>query len=141
MLRCGSLIINDAPEKEDEQDDEDEDESGEPVVAIPWRVPDGFKVATQPARIDESAVGRFLYLNWKDYGWSLGKVTELITKSTPLLFKKYNVRAIWAVEGRLNKKCKGPCMPDLILKMYKSGADAQLDSWVFLDKSMAASDE
>ena len=79
------------------------------------------------------------YLNWKDYGWSLGKVTELITKSTPLLFKKYNVRAIWAVEGRLKKKCKGPCMLDL--KMYKSGADAQLDSWVFLDKSMAASDE
>ena len=85
---------------------------------------------------------RFLfYLNWKDYGWSLGKVTELITKSTPLLFKKYNVCAIWAVESKLNKKCKGPCMLDLILKMYKSGADAQLDSWVFLDKSMAASDE
>ena len=86
------------------------------------------------ARIDESAVGRFIYLNWKDYGWSLGKVTELITKSTPLLFRKYNVRAIWAVEGKLNKKCKGPCMLDL--KMYKSGANAQLDSWVFLDKSM-----
>ena len=87
-----------------------------------WRVPDGFKVATQPARIDESAVGRFLYLNWKDYGWSLGKVTELITKSTPLLFKKYNVCAIWAVEGRLNKKCKGPCMLDLKICTSRSGA-------------------
>ena len=102
-------------------------------------MPDGFKVATQPARIDESAVGRFLYLNWKDYGWSLGKVTELITKSTPLLFKKYNVRAIWTVEGRLNKKCKGPCMLDLILKMNKLGADAQLDSWVFLHSGQVRS--
>ena len=115
------------------------------MVAIPWRVPDGFKVATQPARIDESAVGRFLYLNWKDYGWSLGKVTELITKSTPLLFKKYNVCAIWAVEGRLNKKCKGlararACSISRCTSRVQMRSSTRGCFWTS-PKSMAASDE
>ena len=86
-------------------------------------------MATKPALINEAVVGRFIYLNWKDYGWSLGKVTELLTSKTPLLLKKYNVRIIWAVEGKISKQCKGPAMLDL--KKYNSGPDAELDSWSF----------
>ena len=90
-------------------------------------------MAEPPAKIDKDCIGRFIYLNWKDYGWSLGKVSELITAKSPRLFKKFNVRVVWALEGKLNKKCSGPC--NLDLANYISGADAPLDAWVFLDKS------
>ena len=51
-------------------------------------------------------------------------MTELITKDTPRLFKKYNVRVAWADGGM------GPMMLDF--KTYKHGADAPTESWIFL---------
>ena len=109
------------------------------IIPIQWQVPQGFKVAPKPtSRLqDSNTVGRYIYLNWKDYGWSLGKVKEMITAKNPQLFKKYNVRVVWAVEGKLNNKCNGPCK--LSLDAYKSGIDAPLDSWVFLDLDQGSS--
>lgn len=92
-------------------------------------------MAKAPAKIDGSSVGRFIFLNWKDYGWSLGMVKDLVTAATPRLYKQYNVRVIWAVEGKLNRSSHGPCKLDL--KAYASGPEAPLDSWVFLDKMEA----
>lgn len=59
------------------------------------------------------------------YGWQLGKVIEIITSSTPRLYKKFNVRVVWADSGR------GPSMLDLAA--YQDGPDADVNSWVFLD--------
>ena len=93
------------------------------VTAVKWRVPNGFTVAPRPPTIDKACVGRFVYLNWKSYGWQMGKVTSLVTKATPRLFKKFNVRVTWA-DG------EGCAMLDL--KSYKSGEGAPIDSWVFM---------
>ena len=133
-LRRGSLIINDAPLSVSDDSDSDDEPASRPI-AIKWTVPDHFSVAFPPSNINADCIGRFIYLNWKDYGWSLGKVTELIASKSPRLFKHYNCRVIWAVEGKLNKKCNGPCKLDLT--KYASGADAPLDSWVFLDQQGA----
>ena len=94
-------------------------------------------MAKAPAKIDNgSCVGRFIFSNWKDYGGSLGMVKDLIvTAATPRLYKQYNVRVIWAVEGKLNRSSHDPCKLDL--KAYASGPEAPLDSWVFLDKMEA----
>ena len=86
-------------------------------------MPNGFTVAARPLVIDKTCVGKFVLLNWKEYGWQIGKVTSIVTRSTPQLFKKYNVRIQWA---------DGPGPANLDLKAYKSGSDVPLDSWVFL---------
>ena len=128
VLRRGNRIIDDMPGADSESEDDDD-----APETIQWAVPSGFLVAAQPAKIDQDCVDRFVFLNWKDYGWSLGKVTELITSKSPRLLKRYNVKVMWAVEGRLNRKCSGPC--NLDLACYASGPDAPLDSWVFLDRA------
>ena len=133
IMRRGSLIIDDAPLSDDGSQSDDEPACR--PATIKWGVPDGFAVAKAPAKIDGSCVGRFIFLNWKDYGWSLGMVKDLITAATPRLYKQYNVRVIWAVEGKLNRSSHGPCKLDL--KAYASGPEAPLDSWVFLDKMEA----
>ena len=118
-----------------DDDSQSDDEPACRPATIKWGVPDGFAVAKAPAKIDGSSVGRFIFLNWKDYGWSLGMVKDLVTAATPRLYKQYNVRVIWAVEGKLNRSSHGPCKLDL--KAYASGPEAPLDSWVFLDKMEA----
>jgi len=133
VLRRGTRIINNAPAARD-SDESEEDEN--PPETIRWAVPSGFLVAAQPAKIDRDCVDRFVLLKWKDYGWSLGKVTEPITSKSPRLLKKYSVKVMWAVKGRLHRKCSGPC--NLDLACYASGPDAPLDSWVFLDKAQSA---
>ena len=39
-------------------------------------------------------------MRWETYGWQfavrLGKITGLVTKSTPQLFKKFNFRVVWS---------------------------------------------
>ena len=133
VLRRGTRIIDDVPAAADSDSEEDDDESPETIM---WAVPTGFLVAAQPEKIDRDCVDRFVFLNWKDYGWSLGKVTELITSKSPRLLKRYNVKVMWAIEGKLNRKCSGPC--NLDLACYASGPDAPLDSWVFLDRAESA---
>ena len=78
-------------------------------------VNDALESYTAPAVDDASCVGRFIYLRWKYYGWSLGMVKELITAATPRLFKHYKVRVIWAVdEGMLDRRpSHGQCNLDL----------------------------
>ena len=57
----------------------------------------------EPAKLDGSLVGEYVYLRWEMFGWQLGNITSVITKSTPQLFKKFNYRTTWAVDGS-----KGP---------------------------------
>ena len=131
VLRRGNRIIDDMPDAGSESEADDD-----APETIQWAVPCGFLVAAQPAKIDQDCVDRFVFLNWKDYGWSLCKVTELITSKSSRLPKRYNVKVMWAVEGRLNRKCSGPC--NLDLACYASEPDAPLDSWVFLDRAESA---
>ena len=77
------------------------------VTAIKWKLPNRFQISPRPTAIDKACIGRFVYRNWQSSGWQLGKVTDLITKDTPRLFKKYNVRVAWA------DATKGPTMLDL----------------------------
>ena len=73
VLRRGTRIIDDVPAAADSDSEEDDDESPETIM---WAVPTGFLVAVQPAKIDRDCVDRIVFLNWKDYGWSLGKVRQ-----------------------------------------------------------------
>ena len=74
VLRRGTLgIIDDVPAAADSDSEEVDDESPETIM---WAVPTGFLVAVQPAKIDRDCVDRIVFLNWKDYGWSLGKVRQ-----------------------------------------------------------------
>ena len=121
-IRRGNLIMEDAPESEQESEDE-ADAAGAATSEVKWRIPDGFTVAPKPSAIDKACVGRFVFLKWATFGWQLGKVGSLVTKSTPRLFKKFNVRVTWA-DG------EGPCKLDL--PAYRHGDNAPTDSWVFL---------
>ena len=142
-LRRSSLIFQDVTEEGDgESEDEegwDEDaevaeedgEEGEEgagdrrrVTEVKWSIPDGFKVADEPAKLDEHLVGEYVYLRWEQYGWQLGKITGLITNSTPRLFAKFNYRISWADNS------KGPSK--LGVESYAYGADARYNSWVIL---------
>ena len=97
------------------------------VTRNEFQLPDGFKIASAPTKIDENAVGRCVYFRWEDHGWWFGKVYEMVTSATPRLFKKFNVRIAWA-DGS-----KGPTMLDL--GKYVESDDALHESWVFLDRS------
>ena len=66
------------------------------VTEVKWSIPDGFKVADEPAELDARLVGEYVYLRWERYGWQLGKITGEITRSTPRLFLKFNYRITWA---------------------------------------------
>ena len=63
-------------------------------------------------------------MRWATYGWQLGQITDVITKSTPRLFQKFNFRIVWT-DGS-----KGPA--NLAVSNYGFGADARYDSWVIL---------
>lgn len=140
-LRRGNLIFNDVPEEggvdseeegggeDGEEHDEEQGEEGEAgrnrATEVKWSVPDGFKVADEPALLDGSLIGSYVYMRWETYGWQLGKITAQITQSTPRLFKNFNYRVTWAVDGG-----KGPTK--LAVESYAYGADARYNSWVIL---------
>ena len=67
-------------EEEDEDEGEEAEEGagdGSPQVReVKWSVPAGFEVAEEPAKLDESLVGKHVYLRWEKYGWQLGKITD-----------------------------------------------------------------
>ena len=63
-------------------------------------------------------------MRWETYGWQLGQITDVITKKTPQLFKKFNFRLVWS-DGS-----KGPA--SLTPEAYASGPTARFNSWVIL---------
>ena len=94
------------------------------MTEVKWSIPDGFKVADEPAELDARLVGEYVYLRWERYGWQLGKITGEITRSTPRLFLKFNYRITWADNS------KGPSK--LGVETYAHGVDARYNSWVIL---------
>ena len=87
-------------------------------------MPAGFTVADEPAVLDESLVGKSVYMRWEKYGWQLGRIYEKLTKDTPRLFNKFNYRVVWA------DQTKGPAM--LAVANYGFGEYAAYSSWVIL---------
>ena len=119
-----------AGEGEEIQDDEESGEEGgegqaKRIKEVKWSVPDGFEVAGEPAALDSTLVGKHVYMRWETYGWQLGKITAVVTKDTPRLFKSFNFRCIWA-DGK-----SGPAK--LGVDNYAYGPDARLNSWVILE--------
>ena len=53
-------------------------------------------MAEEPAALDSKLVGAHIFMRWETYGWQLGKITAVITKDTPRLFKSFNYRCLWA---------------------------------------------
>ena len=41
------------------------------MTEVKWSIPDGFKVADEPAELDARLVGEYVYLRWERYGWQL----------------------------------------------------------------------
>ena len=54
--------------------------------------------------LDESLVGKSVYMRWQKYGWQLGRIYAKLPKDTPCLFNTFNYRVVWA------DKTKGPAM-------------------------------
>ena len=97
---------------------------------VSWSVPDGFEVADEPSKLDDTLVGSSVYMRWEKYGWQLGRITDIVTDATPRVFKKYNYRIIWA-DGS-----KGPAK--LSVENYGHGSDARYNSWAILSSSIPA---
>ena len=112
-------------EGEEGEGEGEEDEGGGRIQEVKWSVPDGFQVANEPEALDKSLVGEQIYMRWETYGWQLGKITDIITKDTPRLIKKFNYRCMWA-DGS-----KGPAMLGVQNNAY--GPDAHFNSWVVLE--------
>ena len=91
---------------------------------VKWSVPDGFKIAPEPAILDGSLVDSAVYMRWETYGWQIGKITGSVTNATPRLVKKFNYRIVWA-DGT-----KGPAK--LQVDNYGHGPHARHNSWVNL---------
>ena len=128
----GSAQEGDNSEEEGEEGEEGgegeegaEEERG--VGEVRWFVPDGFQVAAEPEKLDNTLIGSTIYMRWETFGWQLGKITDVITEATPRLVKKFNFRLVWA------DKSKGPA--SLRVQNYAFGADARLNSWVILEQS------
>ena len=103
-----NLIFKDVTEDGDGESEEEEGEEGggeeggeegddgatgvNRVTEVKWSVPEGFKVANEPEKLDGSLIGDYLYLRWERYGWQIGKITAEITNATPRLFKSFHYR-------------------------------------------------
>ena len=87
----------------------------------------GLVVAEKPDKLDDALVGKLIFMRWVDYGWLVGKITEKFTNATPRLFKKFNYRIIWDLDGWENHM--------LILDNYASGLGAPFESWCLLEKA------
>ena len=59
--------------------------------------------------------------------WQIGKITDIITKSTPRLFVHFNYRVVWADGG------KGPTK--LSVENYGHGSATRYNSWVLLHRA------
>ena len=53
------------------------------VKDVSWSVPDGFEVADEPSKLDDTLVGSSVYMRWEKYGWQLGRITDIATDATP----------------------------------------------------------
>ena len=110
---------------EGEEEGEEEGGGGR-IIEVKWSVPGGFEVADEPEALDDSIVGKTIYMRWEKYGWQLGKILEKLTNRTPRLVLKFNYRIVWS-DGS-----KGPAK--LGVDNYGHGADARYDSWVILQQ-------
>ena len=63
---------------------------------VSWSVPDGFEVADEPSKLDDTLVGGSVYMRWEKYGWQLGRITDIVIDATLCVFKKFNYRITWA---------------------------------------------
>ena len=94
-------------------------------MEVQWAVPEGFTIASEPETLGSSLVGEMIYMRWeKPYGWQVGKVTDVITRSTPRLVQKFSRRVVWA-DGS-----KGPSK--LAVENYGGGPNAKYNMWVVL---------
>ena len=90
-------------------------------------MPEGLKVASAPLLLDDSLVGKLVFIRWEPpFGLSLGTILVKITSSTPRLFKKFNSRVKYA-DG-----AKGPA--NLPLDNYAHGESAAYNSWCLLER-------
>ena len=62
---------------------------------VSWSVPDGFEVADEPSKLDDTLVGSSVYMRWEKYGWQLGRITDIVTNATPRVFKKFRTTALF----------------------------------------------
>ena len=147
-LRRGKIITDDelAVDEEEEEaeagdeeaeveaDVEADDEEAEGGAAgaaatvrreVKWSLPEGLLVAEKPAKLDDSLVGKIIFMRWGDHGWLVGKISEKFTTATPRLFSKFNYRIKW-FDGWENHM--------LILDNYNSGLSAPYKSWCLLEK-------
>ena len=126
----GADVEGDDEEGEEEGGEEADGEQAAPVRGrkeVRWAVPEGFQVANEPDKLDDSLVGMCIYMRWEVYGWQLGKITDTITSATPRLAKKFNYRIMWA-DGH-----KGPAK--LAVDNYGYGTHAAFNSWVILQQN------
>jgi hypothetical protein len=87
------------------------------VKDVSWSVPDGFEVADEPSKLDDTLVGSSVYMRWEKYGWQLGRITDIVIDATLCVFKKFNYRITWA-DGS-----KGPAK--LSVENYGHGSHAR----------------
>ena len=93
-----------------------------------WSIPDGFEVADEPAELNASLVDSHVYMRWEKYGWQLEKINDIITRSTPRLFKQYNFRLVWA-DGQNFRSGQAKRRK---LRIRGFGPHARYNSWVIL---------
>ena len=108
-----------------------EAEEAEEVAArreVKWYLPEGLVVSPKPTKLDDKLVGSLIFMRWDaPHGWLVGKVTEMFTPATPLLFEKFNYRVKW-IDGWESHK--------LLLDNYMGGPTAPYKSWVLLEKEV-----
>lgn len=132
-LRRGKLITDDELLLGDDDSEQDPvggeaEVGGAPANEIKWaNMPDGLKVMSPPKKLDESLVGKLVFIRWEPpHGWCLGTISQKITNATPRLFKKFNYQIKYMDGG------KGPA--NLPLDNYAHGSDASYNSWCLLEK-------
>jgi len=99
------------------------------IREVKWSdLPEGLKVLPKPPKLDESLVGKLVFIRWESpWGWSLGTIIEKLTKeATPKLIKKFNYRV------KYTDGAKGPA--NLPLDNYSHGSKAAYNSWCLLTK-------
>ena len=102
IIRRGRLIVEDANSSGSESEDGGGNEGGDggsgdagKPKEVAWALPEGFELGTEPAKLDVSLKGQMVYMRWATYGWQLGKIYDVIDRSTPRLLKKFNFRVMW----------------------------------------------
>jgi hypothetical protein len=98
------------------------------VTEVKWSVPDGFKVAEEPAKLDGSLVGEFCLLEVGALRLAARKDhrSDHQLDSSPLQGIQLP-HITWSVDNY-----KGPSK--LAAESYAQGADARYNSWVILKR-------